>query len=72
MRGCRNCLFDDICPSVKLCEHYAPIEDDDVEFRRYDEARRKEFKEDWMEYVSEYGDSPVDIDGRSGRIKHRG
>lgn len=53
--NCRNCLFGTKCPSVQVCDYYAPL-DDDSGTDEYIEIERQKFYKDWMYYASESGD----------------
>lgn len=56
-KSCMNCYFGELCPDVRVCEHFAPMEEDET---GADEAlkRRQEYQQyrkAWIAYLSEDG-----------------
>lgn len=58
-RRCSLCIYFDICDHGKVCEHYDSdnfTSGNDLETDRIIAAGRKEFHDEWREYVSQYDD----------------
>lgn len=53
--SCKECLYGDMCPSGKVCEYFAPL-DDDGSVDEYIESERQQFHRDWVRYTSEDDD----------------
>lgn len=54
-RSCKNCLYGDVCPPGRVCEHYAPTEDGNS-VDEYIESERRMFYQEWFRYTSEDDD----------------
>ena len=48
--SCDSCLFSDQCFDNRPCEHYSPIDCDDIEII---EAGRRQFYADWFSYLED-------------------
>ena len=57
-KDCKNCFYNDKCPSEEVCEDYTPLEEeqDDAEIDELIEARRIEFRKEWVKYIEEKAD----------------
>lgn len=56
-KTCRNCLFEDGCPSTHPCRHYAPVEEDSEDASGIIEVGRKLFRREWEAYLEDAGAS---------------
>lgn len=56
--SCDNCVFGDKCHGRKVCKHFSPLDDYtfDYETLKSLSEGKKDFYEEWNEYISEYGD----------------
>lgn len=54
-KQCSDCYFGNKCRSFYACEDYAPINPDE-DADEIIENGRKEFMEEWFQYISEYSD----------------
>lgn len=54
-KKCSDCYYGDKCPSSSVCEFYTPVgeEAEDLEVEEFIEQQRKEFQEEWDEYIAE-------------------
>lgn len=56
-RKCSNCYFGDKCRSSHTCDNYSPINDlTDREVDEMIDAKRREFMDEWNQYIEEYSD----------------
>lgn len=58
-RGCSSCIYYDICDHKRICEYYdtdSQSPGTDLETDRLIMDGRKEFHEEWREYISQYND----------------
>lgn len=54
---CSNCYFGDKCHKRHGCEYYSPMNELlDVSTSYLIRTGRKEFMEEWQEYIKEYED----------------
>lgn len=54
-KQCSDCYFGNKCRNFYACEDYAPINPDE-DTDEIIENGRKEFMEEWFQYISEYSD----------------
>ena len=54
-KDCKNCFYNDKCTSEKVCEDYTPLEEeeDDAAIDELIEAKRIEFRKEWLQYIEE-------------------
>lgn len=54
-RGCSTCLFKDVCDHKEVCKYHTPADDEmiDVELEKYIENTRREYRNDWWQYINE-------------------
>lgn len=56
-KRCSNCYFGDKCRSLYDCDNYSPIHDlTDEEVDEMIENGRREFLDEWNQYIEEYSD----------------
>lgn len=48
----QNCLWYDKCKCVKICEHYTPLEEEDISDEELEE-RKIEYRSAFFEYAEE-------------------
>lgn len=53
-RSCTDCLFYDSCGGKKLCEYYAPIDENEEtpEEHKEEQLNRREFYNAWIKYAA--------------------
>lgn len=56
-KRCSNCYFGDKCRNLYDCDNYSPIHDlTDEEVDEMIENGRREFLDEWNQYIEEYSD----------------
>lgn len=52
-RSCELCVFRDVCPGSRPCNHFSPL--DDIEMLEAENSSNKdEYYQAWLEYIQDF------------------